>query len=100
MFKFQDQASDTIYEDAYEYAQEEGYVRWMRATSTDPGCYDRYVDCDIDFRPMVDDDGVILSSAVSFVADAKATVGKRVLFEREYTFSVIRDRLYADYEER
>lgn len=81
------QATDIAVEEAYEYAAEEGYIRWLSATRIDPGCWSQDIDVEIsEFKPMVDEDTGLPGGDEDFEARVTARFGKSIIFERDYRF--------------
>lgn len=70
-------ALELVEEEAYEWAVEEGLIRYLPATRIDPGCYSADLDIDFTLHEGGDDD---------MTGEAKVWLGSHVILERTYSF--------------
>jgi hypothetical protein len=86
------EAYDLVSEDAYEYASEEGYIRWMSATRIDPGCWDR--DLDVNVNNFMED-----AEIGGWTAEVNVYLGQTLLLERYYSFYLVGAYMHRDFED-
>ncbi len=82
-----------VEEDAQQYADEEGLIRWMPATQIDPGCYDRDLDIFVDDLIYDNDSDTWVSEVRVYCGDGNP------ILHRDYTFYYVGAYLQRDYED-
>lgn len=85
-------AISLVSDDAYTFAEEEGYIRWLSATDVDPGCWSNDLDVDLEnFRHDPLDD--------VYYGNVKVFYGSREILRREYSFWFVGGYMRCQWED-